>query len=290
MKIKLGALVVMLVVVGLQHASSAQGHRSEIKTVRVWDANHILIIEPAIEPQTGLVLAYSPRLSPIDAGVQEVILSGGRIPRCDHPFFEGPDIHGVNAFNGVCRQHHAKGCALHNARCLSVISEPVSNARGRGVALHREHQAVLIGIPQYSFEVVFVDYDEEASALRSYGGFGGQLSGFGRHHASFGSLPGLENGIPRRVQSSLYEQDADSGYDNRKPCSEGRQFSPVCHLPLGFKVALGSPLILFGFWIGWRGLLADDWRNRDQLHALCSLLALLGGGIIATGGVLLILV
>lgn len=80
-----------------------------------------------------------------------------------------------------------------------------------------------------------------------------------------------------------------AGYYESHPCGYAGDFSPVCILPLGLKIALGAPFLPIGLWIAWRGLNAADWRNPRFSHVLWCTFRLLAGGIIATFGLLIMI-
>ena len=50
--------------------------------------------------------------------------------------------------------------------------------------------------------------------------------------------------------------------------------------PLLVKLVFLGPLIPFGFWITWQGLMAADWRITSEWHVVaCATRMLVGAGV-----------
>lgn len=91
------------------------------------------------------------------------------------------------------------------------------------------------------------------------------------------------------IQIQLEKNYANAGYYESNPCGYSGARRPLCHIPLGLKVAFGAPFWPIGCWIGWRGLHAADWRNPRLSHALWCALRLLAGGTVCTLGLLIMI-
>jgi hypothetical protein len=100
---------------------------------------------------------------------------------------------------------------------------------------------------------------------------------FGSNHGSGSSRAGLFQRAPN-------QNNADPSYKGADSCDPYSPVSRLCHAPLGFKIALGAPLIAFGCWFGWWSVR----RGRDGWEIPTGGLLTLGGMIAAIGFMVLI--
>lgn len=80
----------------------------------------------------------------------------------------------------------------------------------------------------------------------------------------------------------------NTSYYDAEPCGYSGNFSPVCHLPLGLKVALGAPFLALGIWLSVWLIDVIERRKPNAWRDSMSVLAILVGAAIATCGIALI--
>jgi hypothetical protein len=156
---------------------------------------------------------------------------------------------------------------------LSIVS--YFDARGRGIWRMPIARNVL------NADDVHISSELLLGRFLSYGN-----GRFGSGGGSGGGFDSVKVGAQRLPD----EPNPGPCYYHPDPSSYCRIFGPIRRLPLGLKIALGAPLIAVGFWIAWRGLAGDDWRDTSLHHLPRGVLVLLGGGrLIVLGGFLPIL-
>ena len=84
-------------------------------------------------------------------------------------------------------------------------------------------------------------------------------------------------GFAGGLQSVSNKYDSDQAHYYAKRRSDENIESPPRHFPLGFKIALATPLFAVGFWVGLAALAARD--NTGRLVIL-RIFVLLAGGVI----------
>lgn len=93
-------------------------------------------------------------------------------------------------------------------------------------------------------------------------------------------------GAAVQSEGPLEKHETNRRYNYASDCRYSRKEGPLCHIPLGLKVALGAPLLPIGICVGFWGLVRE--KEYSALATLRSILTVLAGATISTIGALVI--
>lgn len=77
---------------------------------------------------------------------------------------------------------------------------------------------------------------------------------------------------PSGFQSVSNEIDSNASSGGGHPCRYHRHEGPLCHIPLGFKVALFAPLLAIGLGLAWWGISRPSSNFRQDMAGLSAFL------------------
>ena len=176
----LAALIVVLVVIGLQNALALPHHRPKIEAVGLGVPEHVFIFDLAEKPDAGLIFSDSYRLGEVK-GEEHCEIDGiGRCFPAYHILWKAEQDCRIDRIKWIGRNHSVDANFFDNTRSFPVVFEVIFDLR-RVVLRYKPYDhigaKVVLEIIQNRSNVVAFEDNKESGALCGNGSIGARFGG-----------------------------------------------------------------------------------------------------------------